>query len=105
MAFVYIKDNGYPSIMDHEIDLSQFPGYKFFGMSDDKLYFNDKKYVDGKWVSADPEPEYLKMRRFSYPSLDQLVMALWQAMDVGVLPKVSGFYDKVKEVNDRFPPP
>jgi hypothetical protein len=104
MAFIYVKDDGYAAIMDFEIDLGQYPGYSFFGVSDDKRYFDGKKYVGGQWVSGDPEPEYQKMRHFSYPNAEALFLALWLAMDTGVLPKVPGFYDKIKEVNDRFPP-
>jgi hypothetical protein len=102
--YIYIKPDGYPAIMDCEIKLELFPGYQFFGVTEDHLYFRDKMYVGGQWVSSDTEPQYLKMRRYSYPPGEELMQALWRAMDAGVLPKVPGFYDKIDEVNKRFPP-
>lgn len=103
---IYIKDNGCAAIMESMIDLNLFPGYQYFGVSEDRFYFEGKQHVNGQWVPiGSDEPEYQKMRRFSYPTTVVLLQALWQAMDTGVLPKVPGFYDKMKEVNDQFPPP
>jgi hypothetical protein len=102
--YIYVKPDGFPDITDYELNLELFPGYRYLGVNAEKPDFGNKKYVNGMWVWGGSEPEYLSQRAQAYPNVGALVLALWQAMDAGVLPKVEGFYDKIKEVNDRFPP-
>jgi len=46
---------------------------------------------------------YARYRSNEYPSITEQLDALWHAMDDGVLPKVDGFYDTVKEVKEKYP--
>jgi len=46
---------------------------------------------------------YARYRSNEYPSITDQLDALWHAMDDGVLPKVDGFYDSVKEIKEKFP--
>jgi hypothetical protein len=104
MAYhVYVKDDGFSSVTDHELDLNEFPGWRYLGATDTKPDVDGKKWLNGRWIWGGSEPEYIRERERAYPH-GALLLALWQAMDTGLLPKVPGFYDKIKEVNDRFPP-
>jgi hypothetical protein len=105
--YLYVKENGYGRVSDYPLNLGlqSFAGYTFVGATEEKLDVDAKRYVDGTWVGdSNVAPEYLVRRQAGYPSGVELCLALWKAMDAGMLPKVPGFYDKIKEVNDRFPP-
>jgi hypothetical protein len=101
---LYVKPDGFPDILPYELKLDSglYPGYRYLGESAEKPDVGFKKYVNGQWVWGGSEPEYISKRRKAYPTLD-LLLALWQAMDDGILPKVAGFYDRIDEVNKRFP--
>jgi hypothetical protein len=107
MAYhIYVKPDGFASIVGYQLDLTlpPFAGYRYLGDSDVKPDIDGKKYINGGWGWGGSEPQYVQQRREAYPRTPELIQALWQAMDAGILPKVEGFYDKIKEVNDRFPP-
>lgn len=46
---------------------------------------------------------YAQRRKKEYPSLEEQLDYLWHAMDKGELPKVSGFYDRIKDIKDKYP--
>ncbi|UBM12747.1 hypothetical protein [Cupriavidus metallidurans] len=48
-------------------------------------------------------PDYAPLRADDYPAIEEQLDALWHAMDRGELPKIVGFYDRIKAVKDRFP--
>jgi len=107
MAFhLYVKPDGRADISEYKLNLTAgpFQGYQYLGEFDKKPDVDGKKYVNTRWVYGGVEPEYVWERRYAYPPVSELIQALWQAMHAGVLPKVSGFYDRIKEVNDRYPP-
>ncbi|MNI39316.1 hypothetical protein D3C73_934960 [compost metagenome] len=47
--------------------------------------------------------DHSSRRREEYPDITEQLDALWHAMESGQLPKIPGFYDKIKEVKDRYP--
>lgn len=47
--------------------------------------------------------DHAELRRSSYPPIEEQLDALWHAMDRGQLPKVDGFYDRIRSVKDQFP--
>lgn len=51
------------------------------------------------------EEAYKDKRRAEYPPIGDQLDALYHAMDLGVLKKVDGFYDKIKAVKDKYPKP
>jgi len=65
----------------------------------------DEQWVDGSWVRAGStvDDSYKRRRRSEYPPIGDQLDMLWQAMDEGVLPKVSRFYDLIHEVKIRNP--
>ncbi|MBB2918112.1 hypothetical protein [Cupriavidus alkaliphilus] len=50
-------------------------------------------------------PDHAPRRKGEYPPIEEQLDALWHAMDRGELPKVNGFYDRIKEIKDRHPKP
>lgn len=48
-------------------------------------------------------PDHAPLRQAAYPNLAEQLDALWHAMDRGEMPKVQGFYDRIKEVKERYP--
>jgi hypothetical protein len=99
---LYVNSNGYGSISEYPLNPEIFPEYAYLGEFSAKPDIDGKRYVDGSWVWAG-EPVYLTKRRKAYPNTQELIQALWRAMDQGILPKVPGFYDKIDEANKRFP--
>jgi len=59
---------------------------------------NDKKQAEYEATEG-----YKGRRLAEYPPVQDQLNALWEAMDRGELPQVSGFYDVLKAVNDRHP--
>jgi hypothetical protein len=104
MAYhLYVKPGGFADISEYPLSLDIFPDYAYLGEFAAKPDVDGKRYVDGAWVRGDREPEHLENRRKAYPKTNELIQALWRAMDQGILPKVPGFYDKIDEANKRFP--
>ncbi len=48
---------------------------------------------------------YLEKRKSSYPPIQDQLLALWNSMDTGEIPKSKEFYTAIKLVNDEHPPP
>lgn len=42
-------------------------------------------------------------RQQEYPSIGDQLDMLWHGMDDGTIPKVTSFYDAIKEVKDKYP--
>ena len=103
--YLYAKPDGEPDITEYKLNLALFPGYVYLGASGDRPDVGGRKWDGKKWIWGGSKPEYLAQRDMAYPNKQDLLLALWRAMDEGLLPKVPGFYDTIKEVNDRFPPP
>jgi hypothetical protein len=103
---LYVKPDGSADISEYKLnlELGPFRGYQYLGESETKPDVDGKKYVNTRWEWGSVEPEYVWQRRAAYPPPRELLQALWQAMHAGLLPMFPGFYDKIKEVNDRFPP-
>lgn len=57
---------------------------------------------DGKCIRIDTG-NYILDRAKKYPALPEQLDALWHAMDQGILPQVSGFYDIIKTVKNKHP--
>jgi hypothetical protein len=103
---LYIKPDGYADVTEHKLGEGAIPdGYTYFGEVADRAAFASKRYVDGKWGwGGGGAPEFVWQRDHAFPNHMELFRALWRAMDGGMLPKIPGFYDVIKEVNERFPP-
>lgn len=99
---VYVNSGGFADISELPLDADVFPDHQYLGAFDAKPDVDGKRYVDGHWVRGSSEPEYIGKRKKAYPVGD-LLDALWHAMDDGTLPKVPGFYDRVKDIKDRIP--
>lgn len=76
------------------------------------LSAKEEAEIRAQWAAADAErakyeatQAYKDKRKAEYPDIQDLFNALWEAMDKGELPKVSGFYNVLKSVNDRHPKP
>jgi hypothetical protein len=105
MAYhLYVKPDGYADITEFKVDPALLPGYTYVGEITDKAKYDSKRLVNGEWVWGGSEPEFVWRRDHAFPNHMELFRALWRAMDGGLLPKVPGFYDTIKEVNERFPP-
>lgn len=48
---------------------------------------------------------YIQKRKADYPSIGDQLDALWHAMDKGILPKVDGFYEEIKQVKIKYKKP
>ena len=46
---------------------------------------------------------YSEKRQLSYPAIREQLDLLWHAIDSGNLDKTSEFYQKLKEVKDKYP--
>jgi hypothetical protein len=46
--------------------------------------------------------DYRKLRKASYPSVEDQLDALWHAMNDGKLKKAEPFYSMIKFVKDKF---
>jgi hypothetical protein len=55
-------------------------------------YFNKKNRID-----------YITKRREAMPQVEELIEDLYQAMDLGKLPKDNAFYEKIRLAYERFP--
>lgn len=53
--------------------------------------------------TSPPEPAYVRARRLAYPSMQQQLEWLWQAMDRGEMQKVEPFYGQIQAVKSQFP--
>lgn len=101
---LYVKPDGYPDVTEFKYGLELLPGYRYVGeFAERPTEFDGRKYVNGRWVWGGSEPEYVFQRDRAFPRVKELLEALFWAMDRGELPKVSGFYDRIKAVHDRFP--
>jgi len=49
--------------------------------------------------------DYAALRREAYPKIEDMLDALWHAMDSGRLPKVDEFYEPIASVKARIPKP
>ncbi len=47
--------------------------------------------------------DHAPLRADTYPPIEEQLDALWHAMEQGELPRVKGFYDRIKEVKERYP--
>jgi hypothetical protein len=104
MAYhLYVKPSGFADVSEYPLSLDVFPDYAYLGEFPTMPDVGGKRYVDGAWVRGSKVPEHVERRQRAYPKLDELIQALWHAMDQGILPKVPGFYDKIDEANKRFP--
>lgn len=103
MYHLYVKPSGFADISDYPLNLEFFPDYVYLGEFSAKPDVDGRKYVGGAWVWGGSEPEFVRKRKRAYPKTNELIQALWRAMDQGILPKVPGFYDKIDEANKRFP--
>jgi len=77
-----------------------------------ELSAEEEVTVRAQWAAADAEQAqfeatkaYKGRREAEYPDVQDHLNALWEAMDRGELPRVAGFYDVLKVVNDRYPKP
>ena len=50
-----------------------------------------------------PAQSLSDLRRNAYPPIGDQLDTLWHAMDDGLLPKIPGFYDRIKSVKDAYP--
>jgi hypothetical protein len=55
--------------------------------------------------SDNKKVEYINKRITEYPSIQDQLNALWDAMDKGEIPKANAFYNSIKAVNDKHPKP
>ncbi len=101
--FLYKTPKGNPVIVREYTDPAQFgEGYSFMGESEQPPNLTGaESWIDGEWVY--PTPHYTKSRSRSYPSIGDQLDSLWHAMDRGELPKISEFYDPIKEIKDNYP--
>lgn len=54
------------------------------------------------YLSQDSKP-YHEKRQLSYPPVREQLDMLWHAIDSGTLDTNSDFYQKLKQVKDRYP--
>jgi hypothetical protein len=95
------------------------PEYTIIELKDGEVFDPQYTYslVDGKAVKGDLYPvdeelelefqrtEYQRLRAPEYPSIaDQLDM-IWHGIDAGTLDTSSTFYNKLKEIKDKYPKP
>jgi hypothetical protein len=65
----------------------------------------DKATLD-EWVADYTKKVLYKTKRYeSYPSVQDQLLMLWDAMDSGEIPQATSFYDTIKAINDANPPP
>jgi len=64
---------------------------------------------EAEWQAAQLKYEqtesYKDKRRAAYPPIGDQLDALFHAMEVGVLPQVTDFYDKILAVKETYPAP
>lgn len=79
-----------------------------YATSDERHPLSWAKLTGGILVFQEPPPrtlDYREQRAMAYPSMMDQLDAIWQAMDAGLLPKVTGFYDKIAAVKLANPKP
>lgn len=102
--YLYKQPSGMPDLTDYELNLALFPGYVLIDVYDQKPVVQGKKFNEfNKLVNADPTPQYVYDRKYSYPALGEQMDMLWHAMDDGTLPKVEPFYSQIKAVKEAHP--
>lgn len=101
--YLYIQPDGLPDVTTHPLDLALFPGHRLLSSSEVEPDVRGKRYVDGRWVRASGEPQYVEQRRVNYPAVGDQLDALWHAMNKGLIPVVEPFYSDIKRVKERYP--
>lgn len=102
--YLYKQPSGNTDLAEYKLNLDLFPGYTFIGAYEDKPDVQGKHFDDqNQLVNADPTPQYVYERKYSYPSMGDQMDALWHAMNTGVLPKIEPFYSEIKAVKEKHP--
>tara|TARA_Y100000310_G_scaffold344706_1_gene458915 strand:+ start:1614 stop:1877 length:264 start_codon:yes stop_codon:yes gene_type:complete len=67
------------------------------------IEFKKREEEHKKRLKLEKKLSYREKRKAEYPDIGEQLDALYHAMDQGILPKVDGFYDKIKAVKEKYP--
>jgi hypothetical protein len=75
-------------------------------LTPDEILVEQKKETD--WI-AEKQKEVTEKYKFNrlaeYPSVQDQLLLLWDAMDKGEIPQAKSFYEAIKTINDKYPAP
>tara|TARA_B110000211_G_scaffold207569_1_gene243450 strand:- start:1641 stop:2021 length:381 start_codon:yes stop_codon:yes gene_type:complete len=105
MYYIFKTLDGRPrvSYTPHEPEMTDVPLELVEETEIDPKFVGNEIWVDGGWKSIDVSPEYRRLRKADYPSVEEQLDALWHAMDDGSTVKAEAFYERIKNVKDRYP--
>jgi len=104
MYYVFRTPDGRPRV-SHTIDepnLTSIPLELVETTEEDPKFTGNEIWINGEWEVIEPCPPYRKLRADSYPPIEDQLDDLWRAMDEGLLPKAGRFYDRIKDVKDKY---
>jgi hypothetical protein len=103
--YIFKTQDGRPrvSLNKNEPDITDVPLTLVGESEEDPRFDGNEFWIDGEWKTLELVSKYKGQRAILYPSIEDQLDDLWHAMDAGAIPKAKVFYDRLKEVKDRYP--